>query len=84
MGELGKFGPSLAVIRVWMGVLRKWRRAAHRFLDDPTKIAANPPTHWLGTFSILIAANDNSFLTPYTHAPERVEIGKIRPILSRD
>ena len=55
------------------------------FLEDPTKIAANPPTRRMALFSILIEAKDASFSTPFIRTlPAGVEIGQTSPILSLD
>ena len=53
------------------------------FLDDLTKIAANPPTPWATLFPILIKAKNTAFLAPFTSiAGEGGNWGKLGPFLA--
>ena len=61
-----QFGPSLPAIRVWMGVLRKWRSDVHYlwapdFVADRLARRHSSPT--------LIASKDKAFLAQFRHTP---------------
>ena len=78
---------NLALLSLYYGLDGRSGKMADgrpRFLEGPTKIAANPATPWAALFSIVIAARLSYFWRHLHTRPERMEIGEIRPTLSRD